>query len=74
MGCAGVLEDEVSIRVVELLIIGPVETIAVETDRKCFRQHEAYAPVRATADEPSYMEELEGPGSNLFPSPHALST
>jgi hypothetical protein len=55
MGCARVLMDEVSIRVVELLIIGPVETIAVVADGNYFRQHEAYAPIRATTGDPSYV-------------------
>jgi hypothetical protein len=71
MDRAYVLQYDVSIRVEELLIIGAVETIAIAADGIQFPQLEAYASVRAAAGLPSYVEELEGPGSHLFPSPHA---
>ena len=75
MGYARVLKDKVSIRVVELLIIGSVESITVLADGKYFRQHEAYArrsrgnPTRG----PSYMVELDGSVCRLFPSPLTLA-
>ena len=72
MDRAGVLHYEVSIRVEELLIIGAVEAIAIAADGIQFPQLEAYAPVGATAGKPSYVEELEGPGSYVFKSPLAL--
>ena len=62
MDRARVLQDEVSIRVVELLIIGSVETIAVGADDGVwFGQHEAVGPGRV-ADRESHVEELDAPG------------
>jgi hypothetical protein len=75
MGCARVLKDKVSIRVVKLLIIVPVEAIAVLADGKYFRQYEAYAG-RSWGDPgggPSYMVELDGSVCRLFPSPLTLA-
>ena len=72
MDCACVLKDEVSTSVEELLVIGTVETIAVGADDGVwFGQLEAYGP-RRVADRPSYVEELDAPGWDLFPSALAL--
>ena len=73
MDGALVLCDEVSIRVKELLIIRTLEAITVNADRIQFPQLEPYTfwVTRDTAGSPSHMEELEGPGTYLCPSPHA---
>jgi hypothetical protein len=75
MGCARVLKDNVSIRVVELLIIGSVEAIAVLADGKYFRQYEACAGRSwgNPAGGPSYMVELDGSVCRLFSSPLTLA-
>ena len=73
MDRAHVLEDEISIRVEELLIIGAVEGVAIVADSIQFSQLEADArrSGRDTAGCPSHVEELDAPISYLFPGPHA---
>ena len=74
MRCARVLKDHVSARVVELLIIGSVESITILADGKYFRQYEAYAR-RSWGDSaggPCHMEELDGSVCRPFPSPLTL--
>ena len=56
----------------ELLIISPVEAIFVDADGINFPSARTVRSRRAAAKEPSYVEKLIGPGSNLFTSPLAL--
>jgi hypothetical protein len=71
--CAFVLGDDLSIRVEELLIIRSMEAITVNADRIQFPQLEPYAlwVARDTTGSPSHVEELEGSGAYLCPSPQA---
>jgi len=73
MDCAHVLENHGSIRIEELLIIQPIEAIAINADRIQMPQLESYARRggRDATGGPTYMEELEAPACYLFPSSHA---
>ena len=68
-----VLQDEISNRVEELLIIGAIEAIRINSTSIYFPQLEPHASIRSTAWEPSYVEELVGSCSYLFPSSLALT-
>src|SRR5262245_2762265 len=66
---------KVSISVEELLIVGPVEAIAVNAEGKLYTQlkPDTRRSGRRTARRPSYMEELVGPFCRLSPGSHACS-
>src|SRR5262249_10177926 len=72
--CRRAMGDDVSAnrRIVKRLINRPVVTIAVVTDSKCLRKHEANATwnTRDTTRGPSYVVDLHRMAS-MFPSPHA---
>src|SRR5215470_16643027 len=77
MGCSRAMRDDVSTHrcVVKRLINGPLVTIAIEADSKCFREHEAYASwgTRDPTRSPSYVVDPHHIGCHQFPSPHAYS-
>ena len=68
---AGILTGEIPIRVVVLVIVPPVVTIAILADGVCLRFLEAYVGSSGTpaAECKSYMEELDANFWRLFPSP-----
>ena len=77
MSCSRAVRDDVSAdrRIVKRLINIPVETIAVEADGKCFREHESY-DLWKTGDAtggPPHVVDADRIGWRLFPNPLALA-
>jgi hypothetical protein len=70
------MRDDVSAdrRVVKRLINGPVVTIVVVADDKCFREHEAYTiwDARDATGSPSYVVDVDH-RAHPFPDPHAYA-